>query len=163
MRSIQAMRFLSAAMIAVVASAASLPSTSAQEGVITPQGSRVQPREPAKDYLQRSQEIYEFKKAAQSGSERGQEIFYYKCWFCHNEFVKDVPQLKGLYQHPNLLTGEPVNDNTVRDKIRNGGPNMAAYKYTLNDADVTDLVSYLREKCCWDSDAPPSNPRYRTQ
>jgi hypothetical protein len=22
-------------------------------------------------------------------------------------------------------------------------------------------VSYLREKCCWDSDTPPLNPRYR--
>ena len=51
--------------------------------------------EPAKDYYQRSLEIYEFRKAAQSGPERGREIFYYKCWFCHNEFTKNVPKLTG--------------------------------------------------------------------
>jgi len=72
-----------------------------------------------------------------------------------------IPQLTGLYQKPNLLSGESVNDDTVKEKIRNGGAGMAAYKYTLNDADLNDLVSYLREKCCWDSDTPPLNPRYR--
>jgi mono/diheme cytochrome c family protein len=116
---------------------------------------------PAKDYDQRALEIYEFRKAAASGPERGQEIFYYKCWFCHNEFVQGIPQLTGLYQKPNLLSGESVNDDTVKEKIRNGGAGMAAYKYTLSDADLNDLVSYLREKCCWDSDTPPLNPRYR--
>jgi mono/diheme cytochrome c family protein len=54
-----------------------------------------------------------------------------------------------------------VNDDTVKEKIRNGGAGMAAYKYTLSNADLNDLVSYLREKCCWDSDTPPLNPRYR--
>src|SRR5262249_49963131 len=115
----------------------------------------------AKDYNQRALEIYEFRKAAASGPERGQEIFYYKCWVCHNGFVQGIPQLKGLYQKPNLLSGESVNDDTVKEKIRNGGAGMAAYKYTLNDADLNDLVSYLREKCCWDSGTPPLNPRYR--
>jgi mono/diheme cytochrome c family protein len=122
---------------------------------------------PPKDYNQRALEIYEFKKAAQSGPDRGQEIFYYKCWFCHNEFVagiaeQGIPHLKGLYQKPNLLSGEPVNDAAVKEKLKNGGPGMPAYKYALSDADLTDLVSFLREKCCWDSDSPPPNPRYRT-
>ena len=120
-----------------------------------------EPKATAKDYNQRALEIYEFRKAAASGPERGQEIFYYKCWFCHNEFVQGIPQLTGLYQKPNLLSGESVNDDTVKEKIRNGGAGMAAYKYTLGDADLNDLVSYLREKCCWDSDTPPLNPRYR--
>ena len=116
---------------------------------------------PAKDYNQRALEIYEFRKAAQSGAERGQEIFYYKCWFCHNEFTKDVPKLTGLYQHAQLLSGQPVNDEAVKNQIRNGSANMAAYKYTLSEADLNDLVSFIREKCCWDSDSPPPNPRFR--
>jgi mono/diheme cytochrome c family protein len=120
-----------------------------------------EPRAPAKDYYQRSLEIYEFRKAAPSGPERGQEIFYYKCWFCHNEYTKDIPKLAGLYQRPTLLSGEPPNDETVKQKIRNGGPSMPAYKHALSDLDINDLVSYLREKCCWDSDSPPPNPRYR--
>jgi mono/diheme cytochrome c family protein len=139
------------AMLAALAAASWNSPGSAQE----------ESKAPPKDYNQRALEIYEFKKAAQSGAERGQEIFYYKCWFCHNEFTKDVPKLTGLYKHERLVSGEPVNDETVRSQIRNGSANMAAYKYTLSDADLNDLVSYIREKCCWDSDSPPLNPRFR--
>jgi mono/diheme cytochrome c family protein len=126
-------------------------------------GGAQESRAPANDYDQRALEIYEFKKAALSGPERGREIFYYKCWFCHNEFTKDIPKLTGLYGHPTLINGEPVNDDTVKNQIRNGSANMAAYKYTLSEADLNDLVTFLRDKCCWDSDAPPLNPRYRAR
>ena len=122
-----------------------------------------EPKEPVKDYNQRSLEIYEFRKAAQSGSERGEEIYYYKCWYCHNEYTKGAPQLKDLYKRPQLLSGQPVNDDTVKEKIRNGGPAMPAFRYTLNDADLADLASFLREKCCWNSESPPANPRYRAR
>jgi mono/diheme cytochrome c family protein len=151
-----------AAMIAAALAAGSgiSPQASAQEA-LQAQGAKKEAKPPAKDYYQRSLEIYEFRKAAQSGPERGQEIFYYKCWFCHNEFSDRAPQLKGLYQHPTLISGQPVNDDTVKEKIRNGGPGMAAYKYTLSDADLNDLVAFVREKCCWNSDSPPPNPRYR--
>jgi mono/diheme cytochrome c family protein len=145
------MHAISAAGIIVVAMLTAASS-------ITP--ALAQEQAPAKDYNQRALEIYEFRKAAKSGPERGQEIFYYKCWFCHNEFTKDVPKLTGLYQHPTLLSGQPVNDETVKNQIRNGSADMAAYKYTLSEADLNDLVAYIREKCCWDSDAPPLNPRY---
>jgi len=124
-------------------------------------GARALAQQPqAKDYNQRSLEIYEFRKAAPSGPERGGEIFYYKCWFCHNEFTKDIPKLEGLFTRATLLSGAPVNDTTVKAKLREGGPGMPGYKYALNDSDLNDLVSYLREKCCWNSDAPPLNPRY---
>jgi mono/diheme cytochrome c family protein len=151
MRSHKAGRTLIVAVSALLAAIASS---------ITPACAQ-QPSAPTKDYYQRSLEIYEFRKAAPSGPERGQEIFYYKCWFCHNEYTKDIPKLTGLYQRPTLLSGEPTNDETVKQKIRNGGPSMAAYKYALSDLDIDDLVSYLREKCCWNSDSPPPNPRYR--
>jgi mono/diheme cytochrome c family protein len=122
-----------------------------------------QSRGAAKDYDQRALETYEFKKAAHSGPERGREIFYYKCWFCHNEFTKDIPKLTALYAHPTLINGQPVNDDTVKNQIRNGSANMAAYKYALSEADLDDLVAFLRDKCCWNSDAPPLNPRYRAR
>jgi mono/diheme cytochrome c family protein len=118
---------------------------------------------PVRDNYQRSLETYEFKKAAASGPERGREIFYYKCWFCHNEYTKHAPQLTGLFKRETLLSGLPVNDDTVKDRIRNGGAGMAAYKYTLSEADLNDLVSFVRDRCCWDSDAPPANPRYRAR
>ncbi len=142
---------LAGVVAAVLAAAASwTASISAQEAAA-----------PQKDYLQRSLEIYQFRKAAASGPERGREIFYYKCWFCHNEYTKDIPKLDGLYKKANLLSGQPVSDETVKEQIRNGSAGMASYKYTLSEADLNDLVSFLREKCCWNSDAPPHNPRYR--
>ncbi len=140
---------LAGAMIALAAGGATLRQVSAQEV--------------SKDSYQRSLSIYEFRKAAPGGPDRGQEIFYYKCWFCHNEFTKDIPKLTGLYQHPALLSGQPVNDETVKEKIRSGGPGMAAYRYALSEPDLNDLVSYLRERCCWDSHSPPPNPRYRAR
>ncbi len=135
----------------------------AQESSPQQGASKKEPKEPAKDYYQRSLEIYEFKKAAKSGPDRGEEIYYYKCWYCHNEYAKGAPQLKGLYNHPKLMSGQPVNDDTLKEKIRNGGPGMAAYKYSLSDEDLSDLVGYLREKCCWNAESPPLNPRYHAR
>ena len=137
----------------------------AQEAQAPSQGAaaKKEPKEPVKDYNQRSLEIYEFKKAAKTGSEPGEEIYYYKCWYCHNEYTKGAPQLKDLYKRPQLLSGQPVNDETVKEKIQNGGPAMPAYRYTLSDADLADLVSFVREKCCWNSESPPANPRYRSR
>ena len=154
------MRSIAATMVAgAMLLAASLTGTPAFAQV--PQGGQPEGKPLEKDYYQRSLETYEFRKAARSGAERGREIFYYKCWFCHNEFTKNAPQLSGLYQRGTLLSGLPVTDENVKNRIRNGGENMAAYKYTLSDADIDDLVSFVRDKCCWNSDAPPLNPRYR--
>ena len=110
---------------------------------------------------QRSVAIYTFHKAAASGPDRGREIFYYKCWFCHNEFADGAPKLKGVFQHKQLLSGRPANEEGIKDEIRNGGAGMAAYKYVLSETDLNDLVSYIRDQCCWDSKSPPPNPRYR--
>jgi mono/diheme cytochrome c family protein len=118
---------------------------------------------PPMDDVQKADRIYQFRKAASSGPDRGREIFYYKCWFCHNEFTRDIPKLTGLFQHPTLLSGAPVNNGTVKNQIRNGSADMAAYKYTLTEADIDDLVSFLRQECCWNSDAPPPNPAYRAR
>jgi cytochrome c5 len=118
---------------------------------------------PAKDYNQRSLEIFEFRKAAKSGVRRGEEMFYYKCWFCHNEYVPGAPRLEGLFQRQKLISGQPVSDETVRQKILEGGPGMAAYKHTLGEGDLDDLMTYLKEACCWDSSSPPRNPRYKGQ
>ena len=135
-----------------------------QEAAARP--ARPAPAEPAiRDPYQRSLAIYEFKKAAQSGPDRGREIFYYKCWICHNEFAgpQSAPDLKTVFQRKQLLSGRPTTEDGVKDEIREGGAGMAAYKYTLNDADLNDLVGYLKSDCCWNSDSPPRNPNYRGQ
>jgi len=127
------------------------------------QAARADSKAPARDYYQRSLEIYEFRKAARSGAERGREIFYYKCWFCHNEFAgpQSAPNLATVFQRKQLLSGRPTTEDGIKEEIREGGAGMAAYKYTLSDADLNDVVSYLKSGCCWNSDSPPPNPRFR--
>lgn len=131
-----------------------------------PQASAAAPPPPAetptsRDPYQRSLAIFEFKKAAVSGADRGREIFYYKCWFCHNEWADGAPKLTDVYQRKQLLSGRPTTDAGIKDEIREGGAGMAAYKYVLSDADLNDLVAFIREGCCWNSDAPPPNPQFR--
>lgn len=125
-----------------------------------PQGADEKPLQ--KDDYQRSLEIYNYKTVAKSGPRRGEELYYYKCWICHNEYAKTGPQLKDLFKRPTFVTSdEPINDQTVAGKIRNGGPGMPAFGATLKPADIADLLSYIKEGCCFDAHNPPPNPRYR--
>src|ERR1019366_1956052 len=110
--------------------------------------------DPPKGNLQRSAEILYFKRIADSGPERGKEIYFYKCWVCHNAYTRAAgsvaPSLKDLYKRPKLLSGQPVNDQTVAEQIRKGGPLMPGYQYALSDSDAAPLVSFICEgKCCW--------------
>ena len=116
--------------------------------------------------LQRSQALFNLKTAAPSGPQRAEEIYYIKCWICHNrrtiESGTPAISLQDLYKRPRLINGKPVNDETVAEMIRNGSARMPAYRYSLTDADMADLLSYLREgKCCFQAEEPPRNPWYR--
>jgi len=126
----------------------------------SPQGSNDKPAQT--DKYQRSTEIYNYTATAKSGPQRGEEIYYYKCWVCHNQYAKTGPQLKDLFKRSTFATSdESVNDQTVADKIRKGAPGMPAFGTTLKAADITDLLSYIKEGCCFDSHNPPPNPNYR--
>lgn len=114
------------------------------------------------DAYQRSTEIFEMTTSAARGPQRGEEIYYVKCWFCHNQHAKTGSPLKGLFTRRTLASGTSVTDQAVLDKIRSGGPLMPAYRHTLRDADLADLVSYLKSpSCCFEGTEPPANPRYR--
>jgi len=117
-----------------------------------------------KDDYQRSTEIYEYRTTARSGPQRGEELYYYKCWLCHNQFAKAGPQLKDLFKRPTFSSSDdPVTEQSVADKIRKGGPGMPSFGATIKQADIVDLLSYIKEGCCFDSENPPPNPRYRAK
>ena len=117
-----------------------------------------------KDDYQRSTEIYEYRTTARSGPQRGEELYYYKCWVCHNQFAKAGPQLKDLFKRPTFSSSDDaITEQSVADKIRKGGPGMPSFGATLKQADIADLVSYIKEGCCFDSENPPPNPRYRAK
>ena len=117
--------------------------------------------------LERSVAIYNFKTTAESGPLRGEEIYYYKCWICHNQYTikagTGALPLKNLFKRGRIVsTGQPATNETVAEKIKNGSDRMPSYRYVLNDKDLEDLLSYLRdEKCCFEGQEPPRNPAYR--
>jgi virginiamycin B lyase len=119
----------------------------------------------ASNELQRSTGVYAYAMAAKSGAVRGEVLYYYKCWFCHNDYARaagsPAPALKDIFKRANLVTGEPVNDETVANHIRKGSPQMPSFGTTLKDADVGDLIAYLHNGCCYEETKPPQNPWYR--
>jgi streptogramin lyase/mono/diheme cytochrome c family protein len=121
-------------------------------------------KETATDDLQRSRMLDTYKVVADSGAGRGENIYFFKCWMCHNQYAKTGPLLKDLYQRKNLVSGAAVSDESVIAKIKEGGAMMPAFKFSLSDADIADLQAYFHSgKCCADGENPPLNPAYRAE
>src|ERR1043166_3393060 len=55
-----------------------------------------------RDDLQRSVKIYTYTMTAESGPQRGEVLYFYKCWMCHNKYTKSAPPLNNLFQRPRL-------------------------------------------------------------
>jgi streptogramin lyase/mono/diheme cytochrome c family protein len=116
------------------------------------------------DDLQRSYRTDHYLEVAESGEGRGENIYWHKCWVCHNKYQQSAPQLEGLFKLPLLITGAAVNDETVTTQIKKGGPGMPSFRTTLSDSDVADMVSYLHsDKCCVEGETLPANPWYRSE
>src|ERR1700681_2522956 len=121
-------------------------------------------KEIATDDLQRSLRLDTYRILGDSGAGRGENIYFFKCWMCHNQYAKSAPLLKDLYQRKNLVGGASVNDDTVSAKIKEGGAAMPAFKFSLSDTDIADLRAYFHSgKCCADGENPPVNPWYKAE
>ena len=131
---------------------------------------------PPVDEFDRNARLWAMQRTGhESGWQRGQEIYFMRCWMCHNEYTiaadpVAAPSLRDLYTRATLATGQPVSDQTVAAHVRDGSAGMPAYTpAVISDADMSDLLVYLREKCgtfptgggCFDEHNPPANPHYR--
>jgi streptogramin lyase/mono/diheme cytochrome c family protein len=116
------------------------------------------------DDLQRSLRLDNYTVVADSGPGRGEVIYFYKCWMCHNKYAKGGPYLQDLYQRKNLTSGAAVSEDSVTAKIKEGGPGMPAFRTSLSDSDIADLRAYFHSgKCCVEGENPPANPWYRAE
>jgi len=85
-------------------------------------------------------------------AERGRKIFDRRCYICHqrdSERVKSLgpPMLDGLFKRERLIIGKPVTAENVKEIIRTGPtPGMPAFRYTLSDPEIDDLIEYLKTK-----------------
>ncbi len=125
----------------------------------------------------RGAQIWYFQRLGASGWQRGQEIYYMRCWLCHNDYTVvaepgAAPSLRDLFKRPTLRNGRPVTEENVAAFIRSGSLRMPSYSPAyFSDRDLADLLVYLREKCgtfptgggCFDEHNPPANPLYRAK
>jgi len=128
------------------------------------QAPRGGPENDVVDRFQRTYEVLQNNEVATSGVARGETIYFYKCWMCHQE-VASQGDMSGLVGPPlkDLFTSA-MTDDVVAAKIKTGGPRMPAFRDTFTDADVADLVSYLRSPtCCYENQEPPQNPHYQAE
>lgn len=85
-------------------------------------------------------------------AQRGKAIFTDRCFVCHDVDSERVPRLgppplEGLFKKEKLINGKPVSEANVTEMIKFGPtPNMPAFQYTLTDAQISDLVEYLKNK-----------------
>jgi len=111
--------------------------------------------------LQRSLQMDRYAELADHGPARGESIYFYKCFYCHNQYAKGGPALTGLFKRTQLNGGNPVSEQAVMTLIRDGAAAMPGFGHGLNDADMADLLAYLKSAdCCYDADQPPANPQY---
>jgi mono/diheme cytochrome c family protein len=78
---------------------------------------------------------------------RGQQLFTAACAVCHHadSLARKVgPGLQGLFALKSLPNGEPVNDATVANWVRNGGGQMPPFRAALNSEQLRDLLAYLK-------------------
>ncbi len=85
--------------------------------------------------------------AASGGDvEKGKELFE-QCAICHAveaDEEKMGPPLKGLFKKEKLQNGKPVNEETVKAVINEGGNGMPEYADMLTADELKDLLAYLR-------------------
>jgi mono/diheme cytochrome c family protein len=111
---------------------------------------------PAPDEYQRSYRIDHYLELSDSGVARGENIYFHKCWVCHNQYQSSAPRLTELMQ------GGGLGADALATQIKNGGVGMPSFRSTLSEKDLADLVRYMRAgKCCFEGDILPVNPQYR--
>ena len=71
---------------------------------------------------------------------RGRIILTQNCNICH------LPQNPGSQTYGPLLNKASVNgdDNLMKQVIQTGLVKMPGWRYTLNDAQIADVISYIR-------------------
>ncbi len=78
---------------------------------------------------------------------RGEKVYDTQCEICHFDHStkkKIGPGLKGLMARGKFSDGKKVDDESLRAWIEKGGKDMPEFKDSLNDAEIRDLIAYLK-------------------
>lgn len=81
------------------------------------------------------------------GVARGKTQFKGNCVICHFETSdkkKVGPGLKGFGTRTTFADGTKITDARIHDLIANGGKDMPPFLETVSDAQIRDLIAYLK-------------------
>ena len=91
-------------------------------------------------------------------------LFGRYCGVCHtvsgkwNRIVR-VP-LGGLFDRSQLVTGQPVTEESVRTLIERGGPTlMPGFRYTLTAEQIGEVIQFLKTARCPPASSAPARVR----
>jgi mono/diheme cytochrome c family protein len=77
----------------------------------------------------------------------GRHIYNQHCLVCHEAYAttgRNGPALAGFYQKKFMVSGQPVNDERVRDLITLGRSKMPAFGSQLGDDQIAALIAYMK-------------------
>jgi mono/diheme cytochrome c family protein len=87
-------------------------------------------------------------KPMNAKAKRGAAIFQQNCVSCHNKQPNDTtpfgpPNLHGIFSSKPLVT-PPITPAQATETIKNGKAPMPAFSSILTDAQISDLIAYLK-------------------
>ena len=85
--------------------------------------------------------------ATKEEEDQAYTLYKVRCALCHyieRPEAKFAPSLQGLFKKEKLTNGKPVNDQTVAEWIADGSQNMPGFRYTLNQKEIQQIVSYIK-------------------
>ena len=88
------------------------------------------------------------KPAMNAKAKRGSVLFQQNCVSCHNKKPDDTtpfgpPNLHGIFSAKPLVT-PPITPEQAADVIRKGIAPMPAFGSMLSEAQISDLIAYLK-------------------
>jgi mono/diheme cytochrome c family protein len=88
------------------------------------------------------------KPAMNAKAKRGSVLFQQNCVSCHNKKPDDTtpfgpPNLHGIFSSKPLVT-PPITPEQAADVIRKGIAPMPAFGSMLSEAQISDLIAYLK-------------------
>ena len=55
-------------------------------------------------------------------------------------------QIGNSVKRKTLVTGKPVNEENIKEVIKTRTPGMPAFRHTLSDQEINDVVEFLKTK-----------------
>lgn len=77
---------------------------------------------------------------------RGRRLYDQHCLVCHEAYSssdRNGPSLRGLYRKKFMVSGQPVNDERIRDITVMGKSKMPAFAF-LSDEQLNDVIAYMK-------------------